>query len=179
MARKVAVVECGGSKFITGLVEEDSSEIIAKRKVDMEFGSGSEFVESVMQNLKYSIEESGCSLDDIDCIGAVSAGTWDYKEGVVRPPNLPFDDKKIPLGRRIREEFGKRVFVENDVNAAVMAEQVFGYGRDNDVRYIGYLTISTGIGFGLLDTSNSELFVGESGKAPEVGHNVIVPEGFE
>lgn len=179
MGKNVLILESGGSKFITGVISEGEVDIKGKRKVGIQAQSSEEFLNNVLENMERSLHSSGYSIDDIDSVGAISAGVWRYKSGEVIPPNLSFGNSRIPLGRRIKERFEKPTYVENDVNAAVMAEKLFGYGKDKDVRILGYLTISTGIGLGLLDMERNELLSGDSGKAPEVGHNVLVPDGLE
>lgn len=179
MSKKVLLLESGGSKFISGVVEGGDTEIKGKNKVAIDQDNKTELIEDMFETMWDSLETSGVSIREIDSVGVISAGIWNYERGVVHPPNLPFKDKFLPLGKKAKEEFEKPVYVENDVNAAVKAEATFGYGKENDVRFLGYLTISTGIGLGLLDSKTGELVSGEKGKAPEVGHNVIVPEGLE
>ena len=63
--------------------------------------------------------------------------------------------------------------MENDADAAALAEVLWGAGRDVE-RFL-YLTLSTGIGAGLV--LNGKLYRGKGGAHPEVGHHSIDPSG--
>jgi len=68
---------------------------------------------------------------------------------------------------------GRPVFIGNDANLAALGEWKFGAGRgQTDVLY---LTISTGIGGGVI--SGGRMLVGAGGLAAEVGHMLAIPDG--
>jgi glucokinase len=93
-------------------------------------------------------------------------------EGVlVHPPNLPFD--RVPLTKPVTEELGLPSCLINDCAGAALGERAFGAakGLDNFV----YITISTGIGAGVIE--NGTLLLGKDGNGHEVGHFVIDCEG--
>ena len=76
---------------------------------------------------------------------------------------------KLFLRRKLRLP----IFITNDANAAALGEKVFGAGRRAN-SFI-YLTISTGIGGGIV--LGGRLLLGSSFGAGEVGHMIIVPAG--
>ena len=91
---------------------------------------------------------------------------------VLRAPNLP-GWVDFPLKREIESRFHLPTEIGNDANLAAMAEWKFGAGRGhNDVLY---LTISTGIGGGVI--SGGRLITGVNGLATELGHVVVAPDG--
>jgi glucokinase len=97
----------------------------------------------------------------------------DPVSGVVfEPPNLP-GWRDVPLGSLLSAEVGLPVFVENDANAAALAERWAGAGVGVDD--LIYVTVSTGIGGGLI--LGGQLYHGAAGTAGEVGHMVIEPDG--
>jgi glucokinase len=79
----------------------------------------------------------------------------------------------VPLKKIIEREFRKKVILDNDANAAAIGEAKFGAGRG--ISNFIYLTISTGIGGGLI--LDGKLFSGTIGGAGEVGHMVIKAGG--
>lgn len=98
-------------------------------------------------------------------IGISAAGPIDHKRGsIVRPPNLPF--REIPLADPLGEEFGLPVRLANDCHAGVLGEVVFGAGAG--FRNLAYITLSTGIGGGIV--CNGRLVLGRDGNAAEIGH---------
>lgn len=107
-------------------------------------------------------------LDRVRAVGVGTIGPLDIERGVVvNPPNLPVGT--IDLGKPLVEVLKKPVYIANDCVAAVWGEKVFGVGRD--VENLVYITISTGIGGGMI--VDGVLLLGKKGNAHEVGHIVV------
>jgi len=87
---------------------------------------------------------------------------------VLTPPNLPCW-RDIPLARLVSERFGLPAALENDANAAGLAEVLFGAGAA--YRDIFYVTVSTGIGTGLI--IDRKIYHGKNGVAGEGGHVTV------
>lgn len=105
-------------------------------------------------------------------IGISAPGPLNPETGViVAPPNLP-GWKHVPLGDILREEFGVPVFVGNDANVAALAEVSRGAARG--YRHAIYITVSTGIGSGIV--IDGRLLLGDVGLAAEAGHMVMIVE---
>lgn len=106
---------------------------------------------------------------DIQGIGVVAPGPLNPKTGkLLYSPNLP-TVKKLPLGRLIAERYGCPVRVENDANAAGLAEAHYGAGVGH--RVVFYVTVSTGIGTGIV--LDGKIYSGSRGFAAEGGHVTI------
>src|SRR4029453_15885667 len=85
---------------------------------------------------------------DVAAIGGSVPGPFDPETGVVlRPPNLPGWDA-VPLRDWLGAALGSPVHLANDANGAALAECRFGAGRG--WRDLVYLTMSTGVGGGLI-----------------------------
>jgi glucokinase len=98
-------------------------------------------------------------------IGISACGPIDHRKGaIVRPPNLPFPE--IPLVDPLGSEFGVPVRLANDCHAGVLGEVVFGAGAG--CRDLVYITLSTGIGGGVI--SGGQILLGRDGNAAEIGH---------
>jgi glucokinase len=98
-------------------------------------------------------------------IGISAAGPIDHRHGaVIRPPNLPFAE--IPLADPLGAEFDLPVRLANDCHAGILGEVLFGAGRG--CRDLVYITLSTGIGGGVV--CNGRLVLGRDGNAAEIGH---------
>lgn len=103
-------------------------------------------------------------------IGVSSPGPLDPATGVVlAPPNLP-GWHHVPLAERLRDAFEVPVYVGNDANVAVLAEVARGAARG--CRHAIYVTLSTGIGGGVL--IDGRLLLGHGGLAAEIGHMVMI-----
>jgi glucokinase len=102
-------------------------------------------------------------------IGICAPGPLDPKTGIiVNPPNLPCW-RNFPLASEIAQHYGVPVFVDNDANAAALAEARWGAGRG--YRNIFYATIGTGIGTGII--LDGHIHHGRTGGAGEGGHMSI------
>ena len=102
---------------------------------------------------------------DVEGIGISAAGPVDFSRGtVVHPPNMPFTE--IPVVRPLEKEFGVPVRLANDCLTGILGEACFGAARG--FRDVVYVTISTGIGAGII--SGGRVLLGSSGNAGEVGH---------
>src|SRR3989304_5378056 len=100
-------------------------------------------------------------------------GPPDPEPGVVVEPPTLAGWRDVPLGTMLFDATGIPTFVENDANAAALGEAWVGAGVG--VRDQIYITVSTGIGGGLI--FNGELYHGVSGTAGEIGHMTVEPDG--
>jgi glucokinase len=106
-------------------------------------------------------------------IGIASPGPLDPHAGIIHDtPNIP-EWKNFPLAPKLSEHFGVPVYLDNDANLAGLAEWQFGVGQGH--HNLVYLTISTGIGGGVI--SNNHLLQGYRGMGAELGHVLIDPNG--
>jgi glucokinase len=98
--------------------------------------------------------------------------TIDQRRGMaVQAVNLALND--VPFRDLMAERLGLPVFVDNDANAAALAEHRFGAAVGT--RHSVTLTIGTGIGGGMV--LDDELYRGAQGAAGELGHMVVDLDG--
>lgn len=117
--------------------------------------------------------ESVWQTGRVDAIGIASPGPLDPHTGtILDTPNIP-EWENFPVGPRLSEHFGVPVYLDNDANMAGLAEWQYGAGKGHDD--LVYLTISTGIGGGVI--TNGRLLQGFRGMGAELGHMIIDPDG--
>ena len=127
----------------------------------------------IATTVQEALEKANITLDEIAGIGVAVPGPLDNRTGVVySPPNLPAWTG-VPLRDLLREQYQKPVFVENDANAAALGEYLFGAGQGSGDMV--YLTVSTGIGGGVI--VNGNILEGVNGSAAELGHMTIDWQG--
>jgi glucokinase len=111
-------------------------------------GDGEADLARLIADAERLLNRAAVSPAEIAAVGVSAPGPLDRERGrILGPPNLPgWHD--LPLRDRIADALGRPVFVENDANAAVLAEWRFGawIGLSSLV----YLTMSTGVGGGLI-----------------------------
>jgi glucokinase len=106
-------------------------------------------------------------------VGIASPGPLDPLEGIIfKAPNL-IGWTDIPLKQLVEDRLNCEVFLGNDANVAALGEWKFGAGRGSS--HMIYLTISTGIGGGVI--VNDQLLLGSRGLAAELGHITVQPDG--
>lgn len=134
-----------------------------------------EGLQSVLDRMEQEVAQvlRDIKHNDVLGIGIASPGPLDPRTGVViAPPNLPGWDN-VPLRDIISQKFALPVFVNNDANLAALAEYRFGAGQG--ALDMVYLTISTGIGGGII--CGGQLLLGAHGLAGEPGHTTVDPAG--
>lgn len=162
-------VDVGGTQIRAALCAPDGT--ILRRVADLtkrREGTG-----SVMDRIERAVRQVWPADGRVAGIGVAAPGPLDPWRGVIlRCPNIPGWDN-YPLRDIIKERLGIPAVIGDDANAAALAEQRYGvgHGKPNLV----YLTISTGIGSGVI--INNQLLLGAHGLAAEVGCMIIEPEG--
>ena len=115
---------------------------------------------------------SGIKWENIESVGIGCPGAINKETGYVDfSNNLDFYD--VPIVDYMENAFGKKVYVENDANAATWGEFVAGSGKDSDNMVL--LTLGTGVGSGII--LNGHLYRGAFGTGAELGHSVIISNG--
>ena len=133
----------------------------------------SEGPDSVVPRLIQAIDSQIPNNGDEFKIGIAAPGPLDPRKGVIiSSPNLA-GWTNVPLRDQLSEHFDVPVFLGNDANLAALGEWRFGAGRGTDNMI--YLTISTGIGGGVI--ADGQLLLGARGLAGELGHLTVVSNG--
>jgi glucokinase len=128
---------------------------------------------SMVEALNAAAGEAKAQVAELKALGICSAGWVDSEKGIVpAAPQLP-GWHNVPLTKVMQERTGVRSWLENDANAAALGEHVFGAGKG--VRHLVYITVSTGIGGGII--ADGKLYGGAKGSAGEIGHTIIDPAG--
>jgi len=166
-------LDIGGTKIAAALMTREG-DLLAKRRAPSMADQGPDrMIERLLDLSRHVAADAGKRF----CAAGISCGgPLDPVAGVVlRPPNLPGWDR-TPLRAMIAAGLSldpRHVYVENDANAGVLAELRFGAARG--CLHAIYLTMSTGIGGGLI--LDGRLYRGASFNAGEVGHQVVLPDG--
>jgi glucokinase len=127
----------------------------------------------MIDSLREALRQGGIAQERLAAVGVSAPGPVDIERGVVtHPPNLPHW-RDVPLADRLRAEFGVPCLLENDANAAAVAEPRFGAGKGS--RHMLFMTLSSGIGGGII--IDNRLYRGASGGAGEVGHIILNENG--
>jgi glucokinase len=161
-ANQVIGVDVGGTKILAGIVKPDGS-VENRRERATELDSQDRL-----------IDEIGAAAEELldDSIAAVGFGLpsrIDQQTGRVDGSvNVPLQN--APLRELLAKRLGRPVALENDGNAAALAEHRVGAGRG--ARTMVMLTLGTGVGGGVVI---DEKLLRDGG---ELGHTVLVYDGI-
>ncbi|MBA3333459.1 MAG: ROK family protein [Actinobacteria bacterium] len=154
-------VDVGGTKIRSGVLDRAGG---VHERYEVESPGSSE--EDVLRALDGAVE--AVLGEPIGAIGFGVPANLDRRTGrVLRSTNLEFDD--FDLAAHARERFGLPVGVENDANAATLAEWKLGAGRG--LSDLVLLTLGTGVGGGIV--LDDRIYRGWA----EVGHMVVLADG--
>jgi len=166
----VIAVDFGGTHIRAAYFPSEKPQPNQQTKLKTHAGEGSE---AVIRRIVSAIQAILPSDRGGLRIGIAAPGPLDPFSGIVlNTPNLP-GWENVPLADEISSQFNCPAVINNDANLAALGEWKHGAGRGVDD--IIYLTISTGIGGGVI--TQGQLLLGASGLAAELGHMKVVAGG--
>jgi glucokinase len=162
-------VDIGGTKVAAGLVDAQGN-IAFQTRVAMparqSAAAGFAAVQSAIEAVFVARPEARSELSGI---GICAPGPLDpAKEVILNPPNVPCW-RNFPLADEVQRVFGFAARVDNDGNAAALAEAIWGAGVG--YRNVFYATLGTGVGTGIV--FDKRIYHGRTGSAAEGGHVTI------
>ncbi len=165
MTDRIVAVDLGGTQVRAALCDREGQ--ILKRAAQP--ANATEGVAAVFARIVASVREVAGDQLRVRGIGVGAPGPLDPWRGVIlQAPNLP-GMTDFPMKARLEKELGAPAFVGNDANLAALGEHRHGAGQG--VAHMIYMTISTGIGGGII--ADNQLYLGWRGFAGEVGHQTL------
>ena len=166
-------IDLGGTNIAAGIVDENHKIIIKGSVPTLANRDGKLIIKDMADLCKKLIDDMGITLDDIAYAGIASPGTANSETGVVEyANNLPFRD--FHIDDLLKEYLGiKKVYIENDANAAAKAEAVAGAAKG--AKFSVMITLGTGLGGGIVIDGN--VYSGFNHAGAELGHVVIQKDG--
>jgi len=166
-------IDLGGTKTALALASREGELLARRRYPTRTSGDGLRDLSELAAEVRSLVEGAGQSLAAVEHLGFSAPGPLDAsRERILRPPNLP-GWNGAPIRQHLEAELGLPVTLENDANAAALAEWRFGAGRGAED--VVYLTMSTGVGAGLILAGR--LYRGAGGNAGEFGHTTLEEGG--
>lgn len=166
----IGAIDIGGSKIAVGVVDKAGS-ILARAETPTDPESGYRAALDRTTGLLRHLLNECCR--PLEGIGIASTGPIDPETGIYGEVGTLPGWQGSSLAPDLDRAFGVRAAVENDADAAALAEAAWGAGRGR--KSLLYVTVSTGIGVGIV--LDGKLYRGARGAHPEIGHHVIDPSG--
>lgn len=163
----IIAVDIGGTQIRAAVYRRGSIEPLEVRRTSTR-GEGTAF-----ERMCALIQSVWPEHESVEKIVVASPGPLDPETGVIASaPNIP-GWENFAIGPELEKRFGVKTRIGNDANLAALGEWRFGAGQGH--QHVLYLTISTGIGGGVI--SDGHLLLGVRGLAAEVGHITVLPDG--
>ena len=168
-------LDVGGTKLAAGVVAPDGR-VLSWLSAPTRVEEGADRVIARHLELgRRAVSDAGVEWSAIASVGIGCGGPLDPVAGIIEsPPNLP-GWRDVPLVAIVESALDRPAAVDNDATAGALAEYRFGAGRTRRVRHLVYLTISTGIGGGLV--LDGRVYRGAAGNAGELGHLTVEYRG--
>ena len=163
-------IDIGGTKISVGLVD-DTGRLLGNCVMPTSAGLGlPNAIRRIADALRSLAEANNAHLNGIGigCTGPVNPHTGELALNSFLP-----GWEGLGLKQELEQAFHLPVAIENDADAAALAEGYWGTGKG--CHCFIYVTISTGIGGGIL--LDGSLYRGAAGAHPEIGHHLVDPSG--
>jgi glucokinase len=165
----IGAVDIGGTKIAVGIVD-NKGKVYSRMEAPTDPNRYSDGIELIAHMLRKTSQRAGSAIEGV---GIGSTGPVDPMRGEFGDVDfLPGWRGKNPVND-LAQIFSVQVALENDGDAAALAEAGWGAGR-NRKRLI-YVTVGTGIGGGII--LDGQLYRGVDDAHPEIGHHVVDPAG--
>lgn len=164
MSELVVGLDLGGTQIRTVLADE-AGHVLARHST---LTLAHEGPETVLERI-YGAIATVLPDEGVAAVGVGAPGPTDPYQGVIlMGPNLP-GWRNVNLAGLLGARFDVPAFVGNDANLAGLAEHRYGAGQG--VSHMIYITVSTGIGTGVI--VDNRMLLGRQGLAAEIGHMTI------
>lgn len=167
-------IDLGGTNIAVALCDEEGKILGRAKKKTLAPRPYNEIFDDMVECAYLSAEKAGIPFDKVESVGVGCPGSIDTEKGTIEySNNLNFFN--VPVVDYLEKKLGKKIYIENDANAAAWGEFLAGSGQGGDSLVM--ITLGTGVGGGIIESG--KLISGAYGKGAELGHMVIAVGGEE
>jgi glucokinase len=166
--RRAIAVDLGGTQLRTAVIDE-TGHIERRHAVKTAASSGSKVIVAQLIEAVKAVGDVG----KVEGVGLSSPGPLVAEEGLIVSITTLENFENVPVVKMMEAELPYRVKLENDAICAALGEWKMGAGRG--VKSMVYMTVSTGIGGGII--ADGRVVLGRKGLAGHIGHMTIIANG--
>ncbi len=166
----IGAIDIGGTKIAVGLFEQNGkliAQVACPTQPERDWREAVHEISGLLAQLQKQIG------GELEGIGIGCTGPVDPFAGKLLQVDFLPRWEGAEIVADLSEHFGVPVALENDADAAALGEYTWGAGQGT--RTFLYVTVSTGIGAGLI--VDGKVYRGLDGFHPEIGHHIIDPSG--
>jgi len=164
-------IDAGGTKVAYGLFDSCGA-LLARAQHDTDpSADGPAFSNALIQTIQTLLAQNNLPLHSLAGIGVSMPSFILYGEGRILMTSAIPGIKDFPMRAYLSERLPVPIVLDNDANAAAMAEHRRGAGRGT--RHMIYMVVGTGLGCGII--IDGKVFQGSYGWAGECGHMLATP----
>ena len=168
-------VDVGGTKVAYGLFDDTDKLLDRFQHPTPVRADGPAFADLIMEKIREMLSCNQLAEEDLTGIGICMPSYILFDQGYVCMTSAMPNVRDFAMREYMQARLSIPVILDNDGNAAAIAEHRYGAGRGS--RHMIYMAVSTGIGSGLI--LNNEIFRGSYGWAGESGHMLLTPDEGE
>lgn len=165
-------IDAGGTKVAYGLFAPDGTLVCRRQHPTDAKTSGPDYADEMLLNIEAILSENGIGYDALLGVGVCMPSFILFDEGRILMTSAMPGIKDFPMRAYMQSRISARVVLDNDSNAAALAEFRFGAGRGK--KHMVYMATGTGLGSGII--IDGKVFRGSYGWAGESGHMLATPD---
>ena len=162
-------IDVGATNMKIGLFDGDMNLLDMMQTLTDQEADLNRLMDFIEGSVRLLLTRNDLNPGDLEGVGAALPSYIDYEKGVALETSNIMSLSNAPVRELLRARLGVKVMLENDANAAALAEHTMGAGVNYDNMI--YTALSTGIGGGLI--LNGRLYRGMHGMAGEIGHMFV------
>ena len=162
-------IDVGATNMKIGLFDGDMNLLDMMQTLTDQEADLNRLMDFIEGSVRLLLTRNDLNTGDLEGVGAALPSYIDYEKGVALETSNIMSLSNAPVRELLRARLGVKVMLENDANAAALAEHTMGAGVNYDNMI--YTALSTGIGGGLI--LNGKLYRGMHGMAGEIGHMFV------
>jgi len=169
--RYVIGVDAGGTKVAYGLFDANHKLIDRIQHPTDAAANGPQFSDTLIENINVLMQKHDLAFEQLDGVGIGMPSFINRETGHIFMTSAMPKIKDFAMLEYVQKRLPTRIVLDNDANAATLAEHRHGAGRG--VKHMVYVVVGTGFGSGII--INNEIFSGSYGGAGECGHMLMTP----
>jgi len=165
-------IDAGGTKVAYGLFDSNGKIIDRHQHTTDADTDGPVFSDILIKEINYLMEKNKLTFDQLSGVGVGMPSFIECETGYIFMTSAMPQIKDFNMKEYLEERLPVRIVLDNDANAAALAEHRHGAGRGT--KHMVYMVIGTGSGSGII--IDGKVFSGSYGAAGECGHALATPD---